>query len=127
MKRRCLYPTDRAYKNYGGRGITVCRRWLKFENFLADMGDLPFEGAEIERIDNSKGYFKKNCKWATKIEQANNKRNNRILIFGGEAKTLAQWSRVVGMNMGSIRSRILQRGWSVERALTQPVRRMASR
>jgi len=73
MKSRCLDENSQAWKNYGGRGITVCERWLKFENFLEDMGFCP-EGLEIERMDNDDGYYKENCKWATRSEQQSNRR-----------------------------------------------------
>lgn len=73
MLQRCNNPKDKAYKDYGGRGIKVCERWLKFENFFADMGERP-ENLTIERIDNDKGYYKKNCGWRSRTEQARNQR-----------------------------------------------------
>jgi hypothetical protein len=74
MVQRCTNPNDRRrWENYGGRGITVCERWLKFENFLADMGERP-KGLTLDRKNNDKGYSKANCRWATRSEQMRNRR-----------------------------------------------------
>lgn len=76
MRQRCENPSNKRYKDYGGRGIVVCKRWHIFENFLKDMGERP-SGLSIERKNNNKGYCKSNCKWATRIEQANNTRKTK--------------------------------------------------
>jgi hypothetical protein len=75
MIQRCLNPKNTAYKNYGGRGIDVCEEWLIFENFLSDMGNRP-EGYTLERENNESGYNPQNCVWATREQQANNRRGN---------------------------------------------------
>jgi hypothetical protein len=76
MHSRCYNPACNGFQNYGGRGITVCKRWHKFENFLADMGQRPAPGLTLERTNNSRGYLPSNCKWATQKEQAANKRSH---------------------------------------------------
>lgn len=118
MKERCLNPKHDQYSNYGGRGISVCKEWMKFENFLSDMGQRP-TGMTIERIDNSKGYYKHNCKWATMVEQQSNKRNNQFLTLGQDRLTVAQWSRKLGVNDSTIRERI-RRNWDIASSLTKP-------
>jgi hypothetical protein len=123
MKARCTNPNNPAYKDYGGRGITVCHRWLaSFENFYADMGDCP-PGKSIERIDNSKGYWPGNCKWGTKKEQSLNRRPKSKVFYkyklklNGQSKTIREWSAITGIKYGTIWMR-LQYGWSVKLALT---------
>jgi hypothetical protein len=75
MIKRCYIPTDKEYKNYGGRGIKVCSRWLEsVENYVEDMGFPPFKEAQVDRIDNNAGYSKENCRWATPQENSLNKR-----------------------------------------------------
>lgn len=112
MKKRCDNPRAAAYKEYGGRGIKVCRRWMKFENFLKDMGEPPNE-LSLDRIDNNKGYNKKNCRWATRAEQANNKRNNIWITYNGERKTIANWAKKIGISKNVIYYRF-KRGLSIE-------------
>jgi hypothetical protein len=110
MTTRCTFKGHRSYKDYGGRGITVCDRWLGdhgFENFLADMGPNPGPGHSLERKDNSKGYSQDNCVWATKAEQDRNKRNNVWLSYNGETLIMSDWAKRLGMSPQRLRSRLL--------------------
>jgi hypothetical protein len=116
MIQRCTNPLNGDYRNYGGRGITVCERWLKFENFYADMGLRPTPGHMLERKKNHLGYSPENCIWDTLPAQANNRRSNRLIALDGYTQTLAQWCRELGLAPGTARVR-LKRGWSEEEAL----------
>lgn len=123
---RCRGKKGAKYHRYGGRGITVCDRWQGadgFKNFYEDMGPRPSPDHSIDRIDNDKGYFKENCRWATRKEQANNRhRSQRTLTYNGETKTLKEWGRMVGKH-GNILNRRRIHGWSVEDILFKPVRK----
>lgn len=116
IKTRCMNKKDPGYKNYGGRGIKLARRWFKFENFIADMGPRPSTAHTIERKDNDAGYNASNCRWATFTEQANNRRSCVRIEFDGVTRTIADWARAVGFPPTTISMR-LKRGWSVEDAL----------
>ncbi len=120
MRNRCSRPNVRGYKDYGGRGIKVCERWESFLNFLADMGECP-PGKSIDRIDNNGNYEPGNCRWATLVEQTNNRRTNRILELGGKKMTMAQWAVLTGLKYPVIQGR-LRLGWTIERTLTTPSR-----
>lgn len=120
MIRRCYDTGVDSYARYGGRGIAVCPRWRKsFENFIADMGPRPTPKHTIERNDNDGNYEPKNCRWATRVEQAVNKRSTIRLTYKGRTKCLVEWARVMGLTRSCLRYR-LARGWSIERALTTP-------
>jgi len=117
LKGRCNNPTDSRYADYGGRGIKVCTRWNNsFAAFYADMGKRP-KGKTLDRINNDKGYSPKNCRWATKIEQARNKKNNRVLCHDGESLCVSAWADRTGLSSYVILMR-LKRGWGVDRTLT---------
>lgn len=119
MIERCENKNHKQFADYGGRGIRVCTKWRKsFLDFLADMGICP-EGCSIERENNAKGYTPSNCFWATRKQQARNKRNNRLLTAFGKTKTLAAWAEEYAINYGTILSRIDRDGLSVEQALTR--------
>ncbi len=118
MRRRCLDKRNVAYKHYGGRGITVCARWARYENFLADMGPMP-EKAVIDRIDNDKGYHPQNCRWVSWLQSGRNKRNHRYLTARGETLPLWRWVELSGLTSATIIKR-LTRGWTEEDAVTRP-------
>ena len=118
---RCTNKDNPAYSRYGGRGITICRRWLSYRNFLADMGRRPTDKHSVERKNNDKGYFKANCVWLLKKHQSRNTSRTVRITFNGRTAHLAEWARIVGLHRTSIKQR-LEAGWSIERALTQPSR-----
>lgn len=119
MLRRCADDRHDHWKYYGGRGIGVCERWLRFQNFLADMGPKPSPLHSLDRIDGNSGYEPDNCRWATLKQQARNRRSNLILSCDGATATLADWADMVGVRSGTIRQR-LKRSWSIHDALTIP-------
>lgn len=116
---RCRVKSNAAYARYGANGITVCARWLDFRNFLEDMGECA-DGMSIDRVDNEKGYEPGNCRWATAVQQARNQRGNKWIDIHGDVRTLAEWCELKGMPYFSV-ARRLRRGWSVERALNEPL------
>ena len=116
MKQRALNPNDINAKHYSERGITVCKRWLKFENFLADMGERPV-GTSLDRIDNNKGYSPSNCRWVPQKEQMRNRRTNVFIEYNGKRQTVQDWSKELGISFTTLRTRMLA-GWPVERILT---------
>ena len=123
IKGRCFSPTHQAYKNYGGRGITLFEEWRKdFPAFLAHVGLRPSDRHSIERIHNDKGYVPGNVTWATSKEQNRNRRSNRYLTLGEETKTLAEWAEDLGVNQSTVSER-LSAGWPLERALKEKLRK----
>jgi hypothetical protein len=116
MRSRCGCTKSERAKDYSLRGISVCKRWDDFLTFYADMGPRPSRDHSIERIDNDGDYEPRNCRWATRIEQGNNKRNNVRISANGKNQTVAQWSVELGLNASTIRRR-LRIGWSPDRAL----------
>ena len=122
IKDRCCNPLSAKYADYGGRGITVCEEWRDnfeaFRDWALSSGYR--EGLSIDREDNDGDYCPENCRWATMVVQANNKRTNRELSFDGRTQNLKQWADEFGILPSTLRER-LSRGWSVEKALTTPV------
>ena|SRR3990167_4424025 len=120
MRQRCQNPRNKKYTQYGGRGIRICKRWEKFQNFLEDMGKRPF-GKMIERVDNNGNYDPGNCRWATAKEQANNTRRNRWISYGGMTLTLTDWAAHIGITPGSLHERLQK--LPISEALTKEKRR----
>lgn len=120
LKDRCENPNSHKWDDYGGRGITVCDRWSNsFEAFFEDMGPKPV-GCSLDRVDNSKGYCKENCRWASIKQQARNTRKNRLIEWDGRTQCLSEWAEELGMKPYVLGLRF-KAGWSVERALTTPL------
>jgi len=121
MRKRCLNPNHKSYNDYGGRGITICNKWLdNFENFLDDMGESP-NGKSLDRIDNNKGYYKDNCRWSSWKEQANNRRNSKIINFNGKSMCCSDWEKELNFGSGLIGKR-LKNGWGMNKILTTPAK-----
>lgn len=118
MRHRCEDENNIGYRVYGAEGKFVCEEWKEFQSFYDwAMANGYADNLTIERKDGSRGYSPDNCRWATMEEQQNNRRNNRIITYNGETHTLAQWSKIKNIKQATIASR-LNRGWSVEKALT---------
>lgn len=127
MKQRCYEPAHKSYKDYGGRGITVCDRWRQsFSAFLADMGVRPAH-TTIERINNAGNYEPGNCRWATQSEQQNNRRSNHPITWRGETHNLGIWAAKMGLTPERLSQRIeyLRKGlpgWTLNECMTRPLK-----
>ena len=123
IKSRTGNPADKKYNRYGGRGIMLCDEWNNsFESFyIWAMCNGYKKGLSIERVNNDGNYEPNNCVWATAMEQAQNTRRNKYLVYGGETKSVSQWARDKGIHKNTLLWR-LNNGWSVSAALTTPVR-----
>lgn len=107
MRARCINPNNANYRNYGGRGIEVCERWAKsYEDFIADMGRRPSPNHSIERINNNGHYEPLNCRWATNLEQAKNKRRTKLVNFNGKLIAYSELCKKLAINLNSFRNRI---------------------
>jgi hypothetical protein len=106
MLSRCNNPRSQQWAYYGGRGIKVCERWQKFENFLSDMG-YPEDGMSLDRVDGDGDYSPQNCRWATKTEQSANRRNVRTLTHNGITLSVAGWARALGIHANTMNGRIV--------------------
>ncbi|SDH10548.1 hypothetical protein SAMN05216466_107116 [Paraburkholderia phenazinium] len=118
MRRRCLQEKDSHFAEYGGRGITICERWNSFERFLEDMGERP-AGLSLDRYPDVNGNYEPgNCRWATIKEQNENKRNSLAYEFKGRRLSLKDWAKETGIGYATLRDRIRNRGWTIDRALS---------
>lgn len=120
MRDRCQNPNSSNFADWGGRGITVCERWQSFENFYADMGARPSPRHSIDRIDNDGPYTSENCRWATQSQQSRNTRRTALITFNERTQARDDWAEETGLPGPTIQRR-LDRGWSVEKALTTPL------
>lgn len=122
MKSRCLNPQGRAWAYYGGRGIAISEAWINdFEQFYQDMGDPPTPSHSLDRIDVNKGYGPDNCRWATRKDQANNRRNNRRIEWRGEVKSMSQWAESLNIPRERLRYR-LDSGLTMEQAMQKEIK-----
>lgn len=117
MISRCTNPAHEAYPRYGGAGITLDQRWHDYNEFVKDMGERP-DGLELDRIDNSKGYYKDNCRWVTRQENLRNTSVNVWVCFRGKEMTLVELSEISEVSYATLRARIFKYGWDVEVAAT---------
>lgn len=122
IKDRCRRKNSKNWEDYGGRGVRVCERWDKFENFLQDMGERP-PNKSIDRIDNNRGYYPDNCRWATPTEQANNKTTTRWVEFEGNKISMAESSKVYNINYDALKHR-LNKGWPIAKALKEKTNKL---
>lgn len=120
MKSRCNNPNDKAFFNYGERGIKVCERWATFENFFMDMGKRPGSKYSLDRIDCNGDYCPENCRWATRTEQNRNRRSCVYIEINGKCQTVKEWALETGIKRQTIERR-LKLGWSHYDAVMQPV------
>ena len=125
MRLRCYDERNISYNRYGGRGITICDEWKEDVKAFYDWAikNGYNDGLTIERIDNDGNYSPENCRWATVKEQANNRRSNVLVTHKGKTQTMKEWANEVGTPYKVVWARMQKLGWSVERALTDPVRK----
>lgn len=122
MRQRCLDPNSPTYAYYGARGIRIL--WNSFAEFRQDMGEGHKPGLSVGRIDNDGDYSKENCRWETTKEQNRNYRRNRLLTYNGETLPMVVWAERLGIKQPTLRAR-LEIGWTVERAVTTPLRKQS--
>lgn len=119
MVQRCRNPNNANYANYGKRGIVVCERWSDFANFLSDMGERPFPGATLDRIDNDGGYSPGNCRWTTMKVQGRNNRRNKTVPYKGRQITIAEAAEIAGTDPSTMWRRV-EAQWPEDRMFSAP-------
>jgi hypothetical protein len=122
MKSRCLNPKNPAFYRYGGRGIKVCDRWLKFAGFWKDMGASYQPGLTLDRINNDGNYEPDNCRWTDRVTQGRNTSKNHLVTIEGETKTITEWADIYGVKRSTVFMR-LNYGWNEIEAITTEVKR----
>lgn len=124
MINRCMNPDSVYYQNYGGRGITVCDRWMGkegYKNFLLDMGKRPSSKHTIDRRRNDLGYSPENCRWVDRYVQMNNTRKNIYFEWNGRTQTLSQWAHELNISVSALYARLVTMKWSTDKAFSTTV------
>jgi hypothetical protein len=119
MRQRCTRKSHPSYKHYGGKGIRYCKRWDSFANFINDLGPKP-DGMTLERIDSKKNYSPKNCRWASRHDQARNKSNNVWITYAGRRMILADWAKELGVPLLRLHKRLFRDGYTIAEAFQMP-------
>ncbi len=127
MLTRCQNPNTPAFVNYGGRGITVSAEWLSFDAFYRDMGEKPFPSAQLDRIDNNKGYSKENCQWSTPKQNSRNRRSSRFVEVNGEQIAIAALIEKYGFKNRNIIYNRLKAGWPIDKIISSPARKWGNK
>ena len=122
MHSRCNNPKVKSYSDYGAKGIKVCEEWSIFENFFNDMSDGYSDNLTIERIDNSKGYCKENCKWITREFQAFNRTNSVIIEYNGDRYCLAELAKKINVPYNRMYQQIFKLKWDIEKVINQVIK-----
>lgn len=125
MIQRCTNKNHKNFLDYGGRGITVCDEWREYGAFRAWAVSNGYkEHLTLDRKNTNEGYTPSNCRWVSTIVQQNNKRSNHLLTYDGKTFDIAEWAAITGIRYSTLRSRVYLLGWSNEKALTTPVRKI---
>lgn len=121
MHTRCSNKKAQSYSRYGGRGISICKEWGSFENFIKDMGQPPSNKHSLDRINSDGNYEPNNCRWSTQKEQCNNQKRNKVISFSGLTMNLGEWASFLGIKRSTLGNR-LNNGWTISKALTTRVK-----